>query len=313
MKKRLRELVKKIPILGTPYLQRDDLKSVVDQLWEPPGHFYSPIPSIDEVKRNAGRVFSTTARDLAGIDLNETGQLALLEQLAKYYEDQPFTAEQQATTRYYFENPAFSYFDAIVLHCLIRYARPRRIIEVGSGYSSCVLLDTNDRFFNGDIACTFIEPYPQLLHSLIRTEDRERTTIIARNLQDLDASTFVQLTAGDILFIDSSHVSKTDSDVNYVFFQILPRLASGVHVHFHDIFYPFEYPKEWVYQGRAWNEAYTLRAFLQYNTAFVIELFNSFLEIFHKDTVARRMPLCVQYAKQSMMPTSAQSIWLRKL
>ena len=312
MKARLRELVKKVPLFGKPYVQRDELKSVVDQLWEPPGHFYSPIPSIDEVKRNAQRVFSTTSRELGGIDMNEVGQLALFEQLAAYYVDQPFTAEQQPGTRYYFENPAFSYFDAIVLHCMIRHARPQRVIEVGSGYSSCVLLDTNERFFRSTIACTFIEPYPQLLQSLIRAEDRDRTTIVARNLQDVDPAIFSELTAHDILFIDSSHVSKTDSDVNYVFFQILPRLSAGVHVHFHDIFYPFEYPKEWVYQGRAWNEAYVLRAFLQHNAAFTIEIFNAYLETFHKDTVARMMPLCTRYSRHSMVPTSAQSIWLKK-
>jgi len=313
LKARLRELLKKVPLVGKPYAQRDELKSVIDLLWEPPGHFYSPIPSIEEVKRNAHRVFGISSRSLGGVDLNEAAQLSLLDQLANYYEEQPFTPEQQSGMRYYFENPAFSYFDALVLYCMIRHVRPRRIIEVGSGYSSCVLLDTNERFFNGAISCTFVEPYPQLLHSLIRNDDRDRTTIHARNLQDLDPETFAELAAGDILFIDSSHVSKTDSDVNYIFFQILPRLASGVHVHFHDIFYPFEYPKEWVYQGRAWNEAYTLRAFLQYNATFVIELFNSFLEAFHKDAVEQRMPICTRYSNQSMVPTSAQSIWLKKL
>jgi hypothetical protein len=301
-----------VPLFGKPYAQRDELKRVVDRLWEPPGHFYSPIPSIDDVKRNEERIFSSASRELGGIDMNEAGQLALFEELAVYYADQPFSAEQQSGTRYYFENPAFSYCDALVLYCMIRHARPRRIIEVGSGYSSCVLLDTNERFFRGAIACTFIEPYPQLLHSLIGAHDRERTTIVARNLQDLDPAIFSELTANDILFIDSSHVSKTDSDVNYVFFQIMPRLAGGVHVHFHDVFFPFEYPKEWVYQGRAWNEAYVLRAFLQYNATFAIELFNAYLATFHQDTMARKMPLCTHYSRHSMVPTSAQSIWLKK-
>jgi hypothetical protein len=107
-------------------------------------------------------------------------------------------------------------------------------------------------------------------------------------------------------------VSKTHSDVNYIFFEVLPRLRSGVYVHFHDIFYPFEYPKEWVYQGRAWNEAYILRAFLQHNDRFELLFFNSFLERFHRDTIARNMPLCLRHSKHSMVPTSAQSIWLKK-
>jgi hypothetical protein len=309
----IKELVKTVPVIGKPYVQRDELRGVVEQLWEPPGHFYSPIPSIDDVKRNAERVFSITSRELAGIDLNEAGQLALFEQLASYYPDQPFSAEQQSGTRYYFENPAFSYFDAIVLHCMIRHARPQRIIEIGSGYSSCVFLDTNERFFGGSMACTFIEPYPELLSSLIGSQDRGGAAIVTGQLQDVDTRIFCELSANDILFIDSSHISKTDSDVNYLFFQILPHLATGVHVHFHDIFFPFEYPKEWVYQGRAWNEAYVLRAFLQYNAAFVVELFNAYLETFHKDRVERRMPLCSRYSRHSMVPTSAQSIWLKRL
>jgi hypothetical protein len=195
---------------------------------------------------------------------------------------------------------------------MIRHARPRRVIEVGSGHSSCALLDTNERFFNHSIACTFIEPYPQLLTSLIRDEDRDRITLLTRNLQDVDPAVFLELSANDILFIDSSHVSKTNSDVNRIFFEVLPRLKSGVYIHFHDIFYPFEYPKEWVYQGRAWNEAYVLRAFLQHNDRFEIQLFNSFLERFHRNTLAREMPLCLRHSKQSMVPTSAQSIWLKK-
>jgi hypothetical protein len=111
---------------------------------------------------------------------------------------------------------------------------------------------------------------------------------------------------------DSSHVVKTHSDVNYVFFEILPRLQNGVYIHFHDIFHPFEYPKEWVYQGRAWNEAYVLRAFLQNNDRYRIEFFNSFMATFYRDLIARQMPLCLHHAAESMIPTSAQSIWLRK-
>ena len=123
--------------------------------------------------------------------------------------------------------------------------------------------------------------------------------------------TFSSLGENDILFIDSSHVSKTHSDVNYLFFEILPRLRAGVYVHVHDVFYPFEYPREWVYQGRGWNEAYLTRAFLQYNSAFTIQLFNSFLERFHVALLEREMPLCTRYVEANM-PTSAQSLWLKK-
>jgi methyltransferase family protein len=313
LRSHIRQFIKKVPFVGKAFVQRDELRAVVQKLWEPPGHFYSPIPALADIRRNEHRVFAASSREIPGIDLNESGQLGLFEELAPFYGEQPFSENRREGARYFFQNPAFSHCDAIVLYCMLRHARPRRVIEVGSGFSSCALLDTNERFFNHSIACTFIEPYPQLLTSLVKDGDHARMTLMARNLQDVDPRIFEELSPNDILFVDSSHVSKTDSDVNYVFFEILPRLRSGVYIHFHDIFYPFEYPKEWVYQGRAWNEAYILRSFLQYNTRFEIQFFNSFLERFHTDLIARAMPLCLRYSTHSMVQTSAQSLWLKKL
>jgi len=157
---------------------------------------------------------------------------------------------------------------------------------------------------NNSIKCTFIEPYPDLLESLIRKEDKERIEIIPNCLQDVEIEKFKTLEKGDILFIDSTHVSKVNSDVNYLFFNILPELESGVFIHFHDIFYPFEYPSDWIYKGISWNEDYLLRAFLQYNSSFEIVLFNTFLEIFHRDKFQEHMPLCLK--------NTGGSIWIRK-
>ena len=132
-----------------------------------------------------------------------------------------------------------------------------------------------------------IEPFPQLLESLITDDDRNRITILGDMLQDVPLQTFSSLSAGDFLVIDSTHVSKIDSDVNHIFFNILPSINSGVYIHFHDIYYPFEYPKEWIYQGRAWNELYILRAFLQYNPAFEIVFFNSMLGTLEKESLEK--------------------------
>ena len=176
---------------------------------------------------------------------------------------------------------------------------------MGSGYSSCVILDTNELFFDNAISCTFIEPYPDLVDSLMEDRDLSRIELVRKKLQEVDSSRFTALSAGDILFIDSSHVSKIDSDVSYVFFKILPLLKSGVHIHFHDIIYPFEYPKEWVYQGIAWNEAYLLRAFLQYNSAFKIQFFNSFLSLFHREAFGDAIPLG--------MKNTGGSIWITRV
>ncbi|HXD33663.1 MAG TPA: class I SAM-dependent methyltransferase [Pyrinomonadaceae bacterium] len=272
--------------------------------WVPPGHVLSPIPDRDQVKHRESEIYAVP-RESAGLDLNEGGQLELFDKLLAFYPDQPFKATRVDGLRYWFENPAYSYSDAILLYCMIRQLRPRRIVEVGAGYSSAAILDVNELFFEGSIRCTFIEPEPQLFLSLLKDDDADRITLLKTKLQEVPSEIFGELEENDILFVDSSHVSKVDSDVNHIFFRILPLLKSGVHIHFHDIFYPFEYPLDWVYEGRAWNEAYLLRAFLQYNSQFRIQLFNTFIDWFHKEKYFREMPL--------VQKNTGGSIWIKKL
>jgi hypothetical protein len=138
----------------------------------------STLRFLDEIRRDEKRFFSPVPRELPGIAVNETDQLAILHALQPYYDSQPFHAEKTRNLRYFFENPNYSYSDAIFLHCMIRHARPRRIIEIGSGYSSCVTLDTNEIFFDNQITCTFAEPHPQLLRSLLRDDDFGRIEIL---------------------------------------------------------------------------------------------------------------------------------------
>lgn len=272
--------------------------------WVPPGDALSPIPSLTEVKDREKTIYALP-RELPGIDLNEAGQLYLFDALREYYDQQPFPDQQTQGRRYWFRNPAYSYSDAILLYCMIRHLRPRRIVEVGSGYSSGAILDTNELFFDNSIECTFVEPWPQLLRSLLKNDDLERVKIHEQKLQDVDLGLFEKFAANDIFFVDSSHVSKIDSDVNHILFRILPMLPSGAFIHFHDIFYPFEYPLEWISEGRAWNETYLLRAFLQYNDRFQIQLWNTYLGVFHKDKYFRDMPL--------VQKNTGGSIWLKKL
>ena len=271
----------------------------------PPGHFYSPVVSVQEALRDADRLFDQIPRQLPGITLNESAQLALLERIESYYPAVSFPAEKQAGHRYYFENPAYSYSDAIFLQCMMRHLAPRRFIEVGSGFSSCAALDTSERFLGGSVDFTFVEPYPELLLSLITAADRNKVQIIPTRLQDTAVGLFETRAPNDILFIDSTHVCKTGSDVNFLFSDILPALQSGVYIHIHDIFYPFEYPKEWIMDGRSWNEAYQLRAFLQYNASFEIVIMNTFLEHFHEEWFQHRMPLCLK--------DRGGSIWIQRL
>lgn len=271
--------------------------------WVPPGHFYSPIPDREEVRGREERIFSIP-KELPGIDLNEQGQLRLLDELASFYPDMPFAEEKKPGLRYHFNNVAFCHTDAVILYSVLRWLRPKRLIEVGSGFSSAVSLDTNELFLGGSMEFTFIEPFPETLNSLLTEKDRHKAALVHKPLQEVELDLFRELKAGDVLFIDSTHVSKTGSDVNYIFFEILPVLASGVWVHFHDIMYPFEYPKEWVYEGRAWNEAYVLRAFLQHNDDYKIRLFNTWLHRFHRDVLEKKMPVCLK--------NTGGSIWLEK-
>lgn len=272
--------------------------------WVPLGHYYSPFPDVEQIRKREYRIWSNLSENLKGIDLNKNEQLKLLDEFAEYYKEQPFKDQKQDNLRYYFANRSYSYADALFLYCMIRHLRPRRIIEVGSGFSSCVTLDTNELFFNNAIDCTFVEPFPKNLLSAITEKDRATIKLIPKILQDVDLDFFSELQSNDILFIDSTHVSKVDSDVNYIFFEVLPSLNRGVYVHFHDIFFPFEYSKNWIYQGRGWNEAYVLRAFLQHNAEFKIAFFTNYLFRFYKDVVEKNMPLATK--------NPGGSIWIKK-
>lgn len=269
-----------------------------------PGHYYSPIPSGAEVRRDAAQLFVRDTRDVPGVDLNESGQGALLDELARHYALMPFGAERRMGLRYFLNNDFFNYADGVFLFCMLMHLRPRRIVEVGSGYSSCAILDIRERFFEGAIHCTFIEPDPARLLSLLNPAEAASLGILRQRVQDVPPAIFETLEANDVLFIDSSHVSKVGSDVNQILFRVLPRLRSGVYIHFHDIFYPFEYPESWICEGRTYNESYLLRAFLQYNTQFDIALFNGYVQQFHRDRLERTMPLCIH--------GTGSSLWLRK-
>ena len=272
----------------------------------PPGHFHSPYPSLDEVQRYARRLWGEQPPELAAIDLNARSQLELLGALSAFHDALPFPVRPEPSFRYYFENGYYSYGDAAVLFAMTRYLKPERIIEVGSGFSSAVLLDVNELFFKNSIDCTFVDPNPDRLLALARPEDLDRADLIKAYVQDVPLKVFQSLEANDVLLIDSSHVSKAGSDVNYLFFDVLPRLAPGVYVHIHDVFYPFEYPRRWVEERRwAWNEAYLLRAFLAYNPAFEIRFFNNYLARFHADAIERMFP--------TMLKNSGGAIWLRSL
>lgn len=268
-----------------------------------PGHFYSPIPALHSVLADEARIFAIPDR-LPGIDLHLDEQLELVDQLSQYGPGQPFHPTKTPGLRYYFENPSFGYGDGIVMYSMLRHLRPKRLIEIGGGFSSALALDTNDRSLDRTMRCTFIEPYPDFLRGLLRPSDFDDHTLLPVPVQSVDVELFRELGPGDVLFVDSTHVAKVGSDVNHIFSEILPILRPGVVVHFHDVTYPFEYPKEWISGGISWNEAYLLRAFLMFNSDFRILLFNSHLGHLHRDRLLTALPL---YRKHG-----GGSIWIQR-
>lgn len=272
----------------------------------PAGHFYSPVPDFAELASREEAVFDRRLCSLPGIDLNDAGQVQFFNSLKQRLSALPFADHPRDGVRFGYVNDFFSYADAIVLASLLCVLAPKRLIEVGSGHSSAAILDVNEHLLNHQIECTFIEPYPKRLRSLCSDADLARTRLIETRLQDVDSSVFAQLEANDVLFIDSSHVCKTGSDVNRLFFEILPQLRSGVFVHIHDVFFPFEYPAHWVLnERRAWSESYLLRAFLSFNAAFRIRFWNDYFALAHRELIDETFPLWLK--------NTGGSIWIERV
>lgn len=243
----------------------------------PPGHFYSPIPDLREVDIDAARLFGEQRPSLVGIDLRAEAQIETIESIADRVDIAEFPEQQSAGKRFYWRNTQYGLADAYTLVGMLRLLQPHRVIEVGSGFSSAAMLDAIP--VDGSPRFTFVEPFPARLRALLRPEDSARFELLEQRVQDVPLSTFAALKANDLLFIDSSHVVKTGSDVVYLMTEVLPRLAKGVVVHIHDIFYPFELLESWVRSGHAWGENYLVKAFLQFNNSFEIMVFLHWLHM----------------------------------
>jgi len=310
----LKSLARRVPVLKWILAERDELRLQVETQQSligpfnrrfPPGHFHSALPDLAFVTANREQLFSTNPRELPGIELNLEGQLEWLARFSETKLPLAFPVEKNSDYRYYFQNDRYGAMDALVYASFVSETSPQRIVEVGSGYSTALLLDLIDRLASPP-ALTCIEPHPDhTLNTLLWPGDRSKFQLLPQTLEVTPVETFLQLERNDILFIDSTHVSKIGSDVNYLFFEILPRLKSGVLIHIHDIFYPFDYPEEWVTTGVAWNEGYLLRAFLQFNSQFRIEFFSHYLFQHHSPELRARLP--------NALRNGGGSLWLRRM
>ena len=176
--------------------------------------------------------------------------------------------KNQIDNTFYIDNPNFGPGDAELYYLLIREKKPKRIIEIGSGFSTQLALLAIEKNKMDGVACelTCIEPFEMPFLDRV-----EGIAIIRKQVELLSLDIFKSLEANDILFIDSSHIIRPGDDLLFIYFQILPVLKKGVLIHIHDIFTPRHYPQEWLMKKmRFWNEQYLLEAFLYNNAGFKI-------------------------------------------
>jgi hypothetical protein len=285
----LRTLVLKVPAGVSPFLELF-----------PPGHFYSPIPDLSETRLED--CIPAAWDSLEGVDLNNDLQIHMFDKLAPLAREIGLPREADPSWRYRRDNPNFPIGDALMLGAFLRHLRPSRFVEVGSGWSTGLALDVSERFFGSSLEITSIEPYPELLQQTIRADDQIR--IIDSNVQDVPLAEFRCLQENDVLLVDCSHVVKFGSDVVHLMTRVLPSLSPGVVICIHDMWWPFEYPLEWIEGGRAWTELYLVHAFLLYNSEFEILFFNDWFGKPHHDLVERSLP--------EMLESAGASLWLRR-
>jgi len=270
-------------------------------------HFYSPVPDTSELKEDIWLKQS----ELPGLKINEKRMADMLSVFSKTFkkEYEMFSVDKtNVPYRYYMNNGSFGSVDAEIYYCMIRYFRPNKIIEIGAGNSTylaaqALLRNKEEYGIEGDLIA--IEPYPD---EVLKRGFPGLTELKITKLQDIDLSMFKKLKENDILFIDSSHILKIESDVKYEYLEILPRLNKGTLVHIHDIFLPAEYPKKWIMKNyRFWNEQYLLQAFLAFNEAFDVLWGGNIMNISYSEKLEAAFK---SYKKGKSRPGS---FWIQKL
>ncbi|MBN2406072.1 MAG: class I SAM-dependent methyltransferase [Elusimicrobia bacterium] len=248
--------------------------------------------------------------ELMGLDINQEEQLKMLDDIFPPYKDEyDFPVERtECPYEYYLNNNTFGLRSAAILHSMIRHYKPETVIEVGSGLSTYVsaracIINNKEGHPAKLIA---IEPNPNrvLINGFPGLSRLEHM-----NVEDMEKDYFMQLRENDILFIDSSHVSKTNNDVNFLYLEILPRLNKGVIVHIHDIFLPYDYPSDWFLRlHKYYNEQYLLQAFLCCNNCYKIIYADYFMDKKYPDKMPYVFPVKEGYSNRHY----PSSFWMRK-
>jgi hypothetical protein len=273
-----------------------------------PNHFHYPIPDTTKLKDDLWSKHS----ELVGININESKQLELLSLFEASFKNEYENFPRRRPDKpydFYLGNGAFESVDAEVLYCMIRHFKPRRIYEIGSGFTTylsaqAVLKNAKE---DSGYQCELlaIEPYP---NKTLKAGFPGLSRLIPEEVQAVPLTEFMKFSANDILFIDSSHVLKIGNDVQYEYLEILPRLNKGVLIHVHDIFLPQEYPKKWVKELHLfWTEQYLLQAFLAFNDSLEVLWAGSYMHLKHPDKLARAFS---SYNREETLPGS---FWFRRM
>jgi hypothetical protein len=229
-------------------------------------HFYEIVPNT----RVIAEKYSDTARLLPGIDWRfaaaETRALSLISQYGgEYFETSPRFGFRE-------KNHYFRGVDALILYVILRELKPSKLVEVGQGFSTRIALAALQRNASETGArprFVSIDPYPRFEEKDIPEE--VSLELVQRQLQDLDTRPLLK--ECEFLFVDSSHVFKFGSDVVFELTTLYPQLQKDAVLHVHDIFSPFDYPRDWMVKDkRFWNEQYALECFLMFNSAFEVYL-----------------------------------------
>lgn len=247
-------------------------------------HYYEPLFDARGLRQSLRK-----DRVLPAIDLDPRGQLEFLAQCRYGAELAGVPSSRPAAGGFHFGNGAFESGDAEVWYGVLRSRKPRVVIEIGSGYSTLLAVEALRRNREEDPSCSVrhicVEPYEAPWLQALGVE------LIRTPVEQLDLGFFSQLSSGDILFIDSSHVIRPQGDVVFEYLQILPSLREGVLVHVHDIFTPRDYLDDWVRKEvRLWNEQYLLEAFLCSNRDWRVVAALNYLQHHHYDELKAVAP-----------------------
>jgi hypothetical protein len=276
-----------------------------------PVHYYSPVPDIEDLEQR--RVWENQS-EMVGIDFRPEAQLELLGGMAREHGDECSWPPQRTgdPREFYSENNSFSFGCAASTHLILRHFKPRRVVEIGSGYSSLVIsaaLEMNSCEADGHGSeYVIVDPYPG---PIVAAGLPSLTSLVRQRVEVVDLSLFGALAGNDVLFIDSGHTVRTGGDVNFIFLEVLPRLQPGVVVHFHDIPLPKEYPKVYFTNPRFrmfWTEAYLLQTFLCFNNAFEVLLAMSYLMDDHLDTFRTLF----RHFDPNVHRSMSSSFWMRR-